>query len=912
MSIEFTMNTYFFKRFKIIILCLFVFALALPAMANEKQEEQPKLNWDNLPALPDKFGFGGPFAGTHKKALIVVGGANFPDNPPWGPKPNAKKWYNHIFVLPSKDAKQWIKAEGLPKTLAYGVSISTPEGLILVGGEEDGKAVADVYRLQWNPETQKVNIQTLPSLPKPSSYTSGGILNNKIYIVASHRSAAANTLDEKSFWELDLSHIDENGKTITPENSNGAQKNPAGTWVAKAVWPGKARHKAVVATQSGGGKKSYLYMFSGGSPYVNADGSIDLTKFEYYTDSYRYDPKADSWKQIADLPMVKEKRDLPDKDKYANVKTPVAAGSAIDVGQTHILVFSGSTGRYVTLPVEDRPFFPKHVLTYHTITDTWQVVGEMPTAVVTTAVTKWEKQNVIVSGEVRPGVRTNKVQTVKLSKTDKYFGTLNFIVLGSYMVLLVGMGVYFSKREKSTDDFFMAGKRIPWWAAGLSIYATQLSAITFVAIPAVAYSTDWLTLPAKICILLMAPIVVIFYLPFFRRLNVTTAYEYLERRFNLTARLFGSVSFLIFQLLRMAIVVYLPAITLAQITGLNVYECIVAMGVLSIVYTVLGGMEAVIWTDVLQVFVLLGGMILAMVLIIFDVGGIDVVYNTALADGKLKAINWSFDSTEMATIAVILGTFLLQFGPYTTDQAVIQRYLTTKSEKEAAKGIWLNGLMSIPFGFLFLVLGTCLYVFFKFHPQDISLGMTNDEIFPLFMANHLGDGWSGLVVAGVFAASMSSLDSSMHSISTAVTVDFYRRFKPEATDHDTLKLARTIVIAMGVVAIILSSLCASMDLKSLFFAFQKVIGLVSSGLVGLFILGIFTNRTSAKAALTGAFASIVVLAYVTYQTDTHFYWYAVIGISTCVIGGLVMSFVFPNDKELTGLTYRNQLEAEES
>ena len=163
-------------------------------------------------------------------------------------------------------------------------------------------------------------------------------------------------------------------------------------------------------------------------------------------------------------------------------------------------------------------------------------------------------------------------------------------------------------------------------------------------------------------------------MPFFRRLKITTAYEYLEKRFNVAVRLFGSSSFILFQLARMAIVVYLPALALATATGMNVYTCIAIMAILSTLYTVLGGIEAVIWTDVLQTFVLVGGTIIALILIIQNIGGLGSFYEAAQADNKWQLTDWRFNFTELVTVAIFVGSFFINFGPYTTDQAVIQRY----------------------------------------------------------------------------------------------------------------------------------------------------------------------------------------------------------------------------------------------
>ncbi|MCK5941662.1 MAG: sodium:solute symporter, partial [Planctomycetes bacterium] len=434
---------------------------------------------------------------------------------------------------------------------------------------------------------------------------------------------------------------------------------------------------------------------------------------------------------------------------------------------------------------------------------------------------------VLATGEVRPGVRTPAVHAIEVAPTGHGFGVVDATVLVLYLLGLVAIGVRLSRRRQGTDEFFLAGRRIPWWAAGVSIFATQLSAITFVATPALAYATDWLVLPGKLMIFAMAPIVVLLYLPFFRRLAITTAYEYLERRFSLGVRLFGSASFVAFQLLRMAIVIFLPSLALAAITGIDVYVCIAVMGVLATAYTVLGGMEAVIWTDVLQTVVLVGGMLAAIVVVVVDVGGPGVVLETAARDGKLRLWSGSLSATELTSWSILLGTLALQLGPYTTDQSVVQRYLTTRDERGAARGIWLNGALAIPIGVLFMALGTCLYVFFRHHPDALPLAMQNDEVFPLFVSAQLPAGLSGLVIAGIFAASMSSLDSSMHSIATAATVDWYQRLAPTASERGALRLAKALTIALGATAVGTAWVLVTYDIQSLWFFFQTCLGLLS-------------------------------------------------------------------------------------
>ena len=844
------------------LVCAALF-LTGPVFADERAEFS--LEWRDLPALPNAVGLGGHFAGSHGETLIVAGGANFPGAPPW--EGGEKQWHADIYVLESPDAL-WSTGYELSHPLAYGASVSTEDGLLLIGGCDGNTTYDEVTLLQWDAAARTIVRESLPPLPFPSAYLSAARIGEVVYVAAGHRSIDP-TSAAKGFWSLDIS------------------KPPAErSWRTLPPWPGAARAKAVMVAQSSGEKQKAIYLFSGETARTSDDGEVEL---DYLSEVLRYKPATNledtAWTRLPDLPR------------------PIAAGSAVALGQSHILLFSGSTGQHVTKPVQERPEFPRDILAYHTITDTLVKAGDMPQSVVTTEAVLWRGGVVIPSGEIRPGVRTSRVQLAQPLPSQPSFGSINYAVLTLYLSILVATGIYFSRRGHGTRDFFLAGGRIPWWAAGLSIYATQLSAITFIAAPALAFATDWVTLPAKLMITAMAPIVVIFYLPFFRRLNITSAYEYLERRFNLAVRLFGSASFIAFQIGRMAIVLYLPALALSAITGINIYACILIMGILSTLYTVLGGMEAVIWTDVIQVFVLTGGMFVGIVVIMLEAGGPVAVFQTAFDDGKLNSVNWTWDHTSLATWSILLGTFMLQFGPYTTDQAVIQRYLTTKDERAAAKGIWFNGALAFPVNFLFFLLGTCLYVFYKSKPELLSVGMPNDQIFPLFVSRQLPAGVSGLVIAGVFAASMSSLDSSIHSVATAVTVDFYRRFRREVTDRRCLVFARMTTVVVGGAATFAAWLLAGYDIKSLAFFFDSVLGLLTSSLAGVFILGIFTRRCNAAGALTGAAASFAILIYVSKFTATHFYLYAVIGITSCVAVGYASSLLFPRmQKDLSGLT----------
>ena len=481
------------------------------------------------------------------------------------------------------------------------------------------------------------------------------------------------------------------------------------------------------------------------------------------------------------------------------------------------------------------------------------------------------------------------------------FGFINYALLIAYLALNLLVGVYFARRQKNTDDYFRGGQRITWWAAGIAIFGTQLSSLSFMAIPAKTYATDWTYISAAAAIVVVTPIVTLCYLPFFRRLDITSAYEYLEKRFNLVVRLFGSTAFVLMQGGRMAIVLYLPALALSVVSDLNIYVCLMMMGLLSTLYTVLGGAEAVTWTEVLQFFVLTGSAFLTLFLIFNSLdGGFWAFLSTAQHDGKLQVAVWSWDYTIASFWVVFVGNIFAQLIPYTSDQAVIQRYLTTPDEKQAARAIWLNALFSIPAALVFYGIGTALYVFYKQNPGLVSTSLQTDAIFPWFIVNQMPLGLSGLVIAGLFAAGQSG---SQASIATALVTDYYKRLNPKAEDWRALRLARWLTLALGVIAVGAAALMATFPIKSVWDVFLTILGLFGGSLAGLFALGIFTKRANSAGALFGVGLSVVTLFLVQRYTPIHFFLYAGIGIVTCVAGGYVASLILPSRvKPLDGLT----------
>ncbi|MFN7138324.1 MAG: sodium:solute symporter family transporter, partial [Limisphaerales bacterium] len=655
----------------------------------------------------------------------------------------------------------------------------------------------------------------------------------------------------KVFWSLDLSSTN-------------------ATWQELEPWPGPARMLAVAAAQDGS------FFLAGGTDLTS--GPDGKPKRIYLRDAYRYSP-GKGWKQIAEMP-----------------RAAVAAPSPAPIlGQSHFLVMGGDDGTKVGFqPPAEHPGFPAEILAYHTITDTWTRMGNAPFSHVTVPTVLWQNRIIIPSGEVRPGVRSPEVWSGQVVPQKSAFGVLDYVTLSGYLLTIVFIGLYCSRRHQTTTDYFLGGRRIPWWAAGISIFGTQLSAITFLAIPAKVYATDWTYFLNNLMIVAIAPIVALFYLPFFRRLNVTTAYEYLEHRFNGAVGMFAAASFCILQMGRMAIVLFLPALALSAVTGIDIYLCIALMGILTTLYSATGGIEAVIWTDLAQVAVLLLAAVVSLVLIGTQVdGGFTAIVSVGMAEGKFQMINWSWDMTTTSILVMTLGTWLSHFIPYTADQSVVQRYLTTANEKEAAKSIWTNAVLVIPATVLFFSVGTALYLYYKTHPQNLSPTISTDAVFPWFISHSLPTGLVGVVIAGVFAAAMSSLDSSINSMSTVITTDFYRRLRPGVSDSHCLRLARMLTIVLGIAGTGAALLMAKYNIKSLWDVFLQIVGLLGGGLAGVFTLGIFTRRTNAMGAITGIITSVVILGWVQKNTSLHFFLYGGIGLISCVVIGYLTSLFTP-------------------
>ena len=851
----------------LVITLLVVFALAVGMSmvacgADDPTDGSAWLDWERLPDLPDDLGVAGPFVGVHGDALIVAGGANFPQ-PVWQ---SEKAWHDRIDVLTvSGDGWEWVDGGQLPRPLGYGASVSTPDGVVCMGGNDASETFRDVFLLRWDAGNRSISRVDYPSLPSPCAYGQAALIGTTIYLAGGQSDVGLDSA-MMNLWSLDLS------KREDPD---------AFQWQELTPWPGTPRAFNLTVAQHNG-YHDCLYVISG-----RCEGEQGL---EFLQDVWEYSPEMSRWRRRADVPRC------------------VMAGTGIGVGQAFLFVLGGDDGSLFTKADELRdqhPGFPKQALAYHTVTDAWTSAGPIPNNLVTTPAVKWRDRIVVASGEIRPRVRSSAVWSITVVSRQVEFGMLNYSVLIAYLLAMVGVGVFFARRNRNTDDYFRGGKHVPWWAAGCSIFATMLSSLTFTGIPSKAFAQDWVYAIGNLMIPIVSVLAVWVALPFYRRLDVTSAYEYLEQRFNRGVRLFGSASFTLFHVFRMAVVMSLTGLALAVATPLTPAESVMLMGVLSVVYCTLGGIEAVIWTDTLQTVVLLGGALLAIVLLVIGSdGGMSGASQTAWDADKFRIANFHWDATsgQLALWVVILGAIGQNVSSYTADQAVVQRYMTTSTQRLAASSIWTNAVMTIPATVLFFGIGTALFTFYRSHPERLDPTATTDQIFPLFIANEMPVGIAGLLVAGLFAAAQSTVSTSMNSSATTIVTDFLRPVGFCRSEHAYLNAARLITFGLGVAGTLLALVFLNPEIHSLFDTFIKVIGLFMGVLGGLFLLGVFTRRADARGALWGAFVGAVVMFCLWQFTRVNGYLYTASGITTCVIVGYLASFPGGSRKDLTGLT----------
>ena len=524
--------------------------------------------------------------------------------------------------------------------------------------------------------------------------------------------------------------------------------------------------------------------------------------------------------------------------------------------------------------------------------------------------------------------------------------TLDLVVVGGYLLVSLGLGLALSRRS-NRDEFLTAGRSMGRITVGLSVMATLFSANSFVMYPSTAYGDSLRILLAAVAFLATTPLVIWVFIPVYSKLNCATAYEYLEQRFHVSVRCLASSLFVVLRIAWMAAATYAASVAISGISGLDQYLVIVGLGVVAIIYTMFGGLRAVMWTDVIQFFVFFGTILFAAGLLISGTeGGASEIFDTYFDGRERLVFDFRLDPTiRFGTFAILIGSFLEGLSSFGADQVAVQRYISARDARTSQAGFVISQLamlIVIP-GLLAIGMGLFSYFhhnpdmfsdvaiaelenpenskvavvrarlaaagvggsdesiagYYATHPRELHadvVGMgLNDQALPRFVRLKFPPGVVGLLVAALMAATMSSVDSGIHSITTALIIDFRDRLAPAwrpKTEAGEMLVLRVMVVLIGALAITLA--CFVGQLGDVFAVAKKTVGAFAAPLLSVFVLGLFVRRVTATGVFLGTFAGPVVTLWFTFAetfSDWFSMWVFVVGFVSSVVFSLLLSIV---------------------
>ncbi len=756
--------------------------------------------------------------------------------------------------LLDRDESRWAETSWRPGSV---VAAGSDEGYAFVLFAADGQHADRAALLSISgttsgdssdgPSGDSLVARSLPRLPQALRSARGAILNGRLYVVGSEDGADG---ERARLFEIGLAA-------------------PADTWSVHDGWSGGGRVSSAI------GQTFALFV-------TVSDGARDRM-----------------WRWKAEEGWVER----------APLGGTVARGSPAALGQAHVLYLVNEPA-IAQPPVGAEPpdaTSTAKLVSFHTITGSWATLDDAPLAGVRVGAA-WKQGMVWL--RVPPDGAAAEFGSAQLSSRGHLLHWLDWVIIVVYLVSMLGMGLYFYLREKrnSTADFFVGGRSIPFWAAGISLYAANTSSISYIAIPATAFETNWQYLMNNLTAVLGLTFVAVWIVPLLRRLNLMSVFTYLETRFHPLIRSLSSALFMAVQIgSRMSVILFLPSLAIATITGIDVTWSIVIMAVFTMIYTALGGMKAVVWTDFVQLIVKMGGIAFAIGFIVLMLdGGSGELLQIARAEDKMKLLDFSFDLTK----ATVWGfVFLVLFDVVLTfpkDQVLMQRVLSTKNDRDAGRSIWTFAAVMIPGGFMFYFTGTALYAYYKTHPERLDPLLTIDATFPLFIAAELPLGIKGLIIAGILAAAMATLSSIMNSVATLASVDFYEKIVRKPDPKVSVRFAEGMTIVTGLLGMGVALLLSRYDVHSLFDVSIELAGLLGGGFAGAYTLGMFTRRANWQGVMIGVAVAITLTTIAWWFDLVHPYFYLGVSIMLCIVVGWLASWLFPapSDEALAGLTIR--------
>lgn len=447
---------------------------------------------------------------------------------------------------------------------------------------------------------------------------------------------------------------------------------------------------------------------------------------------------------------------------------------------------------------------------------------------------------------------------------------IDWTIIALYLALIAYLGKRFSEKGKSTDGYFVGSRTIPPWAIGMSVLATLISSVTFLAYPGQGFSGNWILLVQGLAVPVTLAGFVWFIVPLYRKFIGLSAYEYFEKRFGFLARLYSSAAFFMMHFTKMGTVFYLLALALASMTGQNTYHIVLLVGVVTILYTWAGGIEGVIWMDVIQGFILIaGGIICCAILLLQPAESPAALIRTAWENGKMNLGSLSWDFTKLTFWVMFINGVFYAIQKYGTDQTIVQRFLAAKTDKDAVKAALMGTLLCVPVWTLFIFIGTLLWAYYRSAPELLPAGVAGDQVFPYFIMTQMPVGLVGLIVAALFSAAMSSLDSDLNCLAAVVVEDYYRRFRKNASDVHCLRLGKMVVAICGIVSVGIACLYVRWGGEAILGTLFALYAIFSGGIAGIFLLAFFTVRANRKGLTVGLAACVLFTAYAV-LTSTKF------------------------------------------
>jgi len=491
---------------------------------------------------------------------------------------------------------------------------------------------------------------------------------------------------------------------------------------------------------------------------------------------------------------------------------------------------------------------------------------------------------------------------------------IDLATFGLYILATLAFGMWVGGRQKDLKTYLLAGHQMHWSIIAISVLAALFSGISFLGAPAESYNHNLIYLWVLAAYFIATPITTLVFLPFFFRLNFYTAYEYLEHRFDLRLRRLSSASFIFRVSLWLALALYAPALVISEMMGVPLWLSIIVTGLVTTLYTTIGGMRAVIYTDVIQFCVLLAGIISIFFVALQKIpGGLVTAWQIAETDGHTKLMDLSLSpDVRMTFWGALIGGAALNLVQLVTDQVSVQRYLTATNLKESQRALWFKLLLTVPLISIFYLTGLVLYSFYQTHPEMAATLTSPDRLLPNFVGHQIPSPIPGLLVAAILSATMSVVSSGINSLTTATLIDFLYTTKTVAdsarAETTRVRVARVWTIFFGIIVTLLGLIVSR--LGTLIESAAKIGGLFGGPLLGIFFLGVLSRRANAKGTLIGAVVGFASVLGIAFFTSVSFMWYALLGsVITYVLGELASLFFAPPNavqKEFTLLGSKEQ------